>query len=193
MERSMTRNKLIFVVVTGVLVPFLAAFIITVAPALRDEDTVTTKELTSPVLTADPPQPQKAGSSAEAKKHENVDPDCYGDGMTCRKARLADVIAIADMLSPVMSKAGWPSGCFELQIIGGDNGEADVVSIAVEGPPGHTAPQCKEGGGRKVDKSKLRTLGQAVVTSLKGSSAVANVDLVQVTDGNDSDVQIPFK
>lgn len=188
----MSRPKFALLIVLGVVGGFLATFVPSLASALGDDDTVSTTELSlAPPVRHDEPEPPTARPPQQAR-HPSVDRDCYEDGMVCKKSRLADAISVADLVTPIMSDAGWPAGCFEVQFIGGDDGELDAINIELNGRPKLGSPKCREPKAGDAQKSQVARVGQAVKNVLR-KTPVSNVDLLQVTNGNNADVQINLK
>lgn len=194
----MSRGKLVAVLVLVAALSFLTAFIPTVALSMRDQDGASTAELD--LAAALPHHSDTTGQVEQSETNvaarpvqPNVDPDCYGDGLVCEKRRIADVEALATVIAPVLSSHGWPSGCFEVRILGGDGAEADAVSISVNGRPGLDAARCREPGARGATKQQLAKLGGSLKGLIASTKSARNVDLLQVTDGVDVDVQVPLQ
>lgn len=128
---------------------------------------------TSAAMTA-PPVPAR---------HDGVDPDCYGEGQICSKARLADAEALDDLVSGAITKAGFPAGCYQVRYIAGDNGGKDTISVMV-------TADCKSG--TSTSKSLLGQLANMLTRLVAGKPLARNVDLVQVTDGDKIEAQAPL-
>ena len=83
-----------------------------------------------------------ASSNAMADVH----PDCYDAkwGITCDKGRIEDVKALDALAAPVISRAGWARGCYQLQILKADATNPPVIMIVLLGPKGAPDPDCRE-------------------------------------------------
>jgi hypothetical protein len=136
----------------------------------------------------EPPVPHKV-----REHRDGVDADCYADGLICKKARLGDIEALANEVAPIMTSEGWPSGCFELRIIGGDGQERDAVSITVSGKVGLGADRCRESNSATPSRQELSRLASRLKSVVANSKNARNVDLLEVTGGTGLDVQLSLK
>lgn len=73
-----------------------------------------------------------------------VHPDCFDKqwGVTCAKERAEDAQAADAALAGVAARQGWQQACYQLQYVGGQNGEAYMILISMMGKKGGTAPDC---------------------------------------------------
>lgn len=192
----MSRGRLAVVVLLVAALAFLAAFVPSIAHGMRDEDAIASSELT---LTPSRPRTETDRAAegeprAEATPGQaDVDPDCYQDGLVCKKSRVADVEGLAKVVAPILSNAGWPSGCFEVRIIGGDAGERDALSITVSGAAGLGPAHCREPGSRGATQQQLGRVAQMLRGLVPAAKNARDLDLLQVTDGADVDVQVSLK
>jgi hypothetical protein len=136
----------------------------------------------------EPPSPHKV------REHRaGVDPDCYRDGLVCKKGRLAEIEALVNEVAPIMTSEGWPSVCFELRVIAGEGEKHDAVSITVSGKPGLGAGRCGEPNSGVPSKQELSRVAARVKAVVANSKNARNVDLLEITDGTGVDVQLSLK
>lgn len=126
-----------------------------------------------------PGAPELAGLS---HGRTGVDPDCYGDGKICKKERVADAEALDELVSQTIAKAGW--NCHQVRYIAGDKGHADAISITVSA--GCVA------GLDYPSRGQVAQLAATLRRTIVGSPVIKNVDLLQVTDGDEIDVELPI-
>lgn len=135
----------------------------------------------------------RADATPAPKPVAGVNPDCYGDGYTCDRARVHDAEQLATVLEPTLRKAGWPLECFTVQYIGGDAGEKDAISVTVRGESGGGTIHCDEDPPPKPSRKDVTRAAKNVKTVLTEHGAlIRDVDLLQVTDGADLEVQLPI-
>lgn len=172
---------------------FAATFVPSVALGLRDQDDVPLSPAEAPTSAAPASITTSVSSTSSTSRRAGVDPDCYGEGITCSKSRLADAESLDAAVADTITRAGWAEGCYELRYIAGDGTAKDAISVGVHGPKGVGPSRCKDvaliGGTTRL---QLTQLAQSIKTRIVRTSLTSNVDTLQVTDGDKIDIQIPL-